>query len=345
MNFIFQLILHLLYKAHATSEKTVYYSLKQNETSSTPKQIRNNYAVILSTSTYFHNYRHTSNAASIYHTLKSLGNVPDENIILMIAADTSVDNRNVYKHTVKSYIPKDRASTRDSAINTFHNIDIDYRGQEVTPELFRRILLGKQDVQSRSLLNINENDNILIYMTGHGGDQFFKFHDQTEMTSVDIANIIHEMKLLKRFKNMMWIVDTCQAFTLQNDIDKQEQDDTSVIFVGSSLLNENSYAYSNDPSVGQSIMDRFTKWFVEYMWKQKDYLDRLFLKRHFLDYLNYSKLHSTIGVDVFSKGRDIDSIQIKEFFKRDVDYGELLSLDDAIDFYIDGDGDSYNCNC
>merc|ERR1711862_317223 len=101
-------------------------------------------------------------------------------------------------------------------------------------------------------------------------------------------------KILRRFNIMMWIVDTCQAFTLQNEIPniegtgrKDDDDNTTVIFVGSSLLNENSYAYGMEKSVGQSIMDRLTKWFVESMWKQRNYLDRLFLKKDFLDHLNF----------------------------------------------------------
>ena len=368
MHCILQLLLILLYlrvkvEVNARTEEESYYSLKQDDgggPSSIVKNKRDNYAVIISASTYFHNYRHTSNAASIYHTIKSLGNIPDENIIFMVATDTSIDNRNVYAHTVRSYIPHQRSSLRDNVVNVFQNVDIDYRGRELSPASFRRILLGKQgdgyDLSSRSLLGMNEDSNILIYMTGHGGDEFFKFHDQTELTSVDIANIIHEMKILRRFRNMMWMVDTCQAFTLQNDISKvvQEEimgiddDNTTVIFVGSSLVNENSYAYGSEQSVGQSIMDRFTKWFVEYMWKQKNYFDRLLLKKNFLDHFDYQKLHSTIGFTAVSSSssekNSIDSTKITDFFQRDIDYGELLSMDDAIDFILEEDEYILGCN-
>ena len=116
----------------------------------------------------------------------------------MIAADISAHNQNVHEYEVKSYAPKDCVLTRNSAINAFSNIDVDCRGQEVTSELFRSTLLGAQDnnynVHSRSSLSINKDDNTITQMKGHKRDK---------------ACIMHEMKLLKRFRNIMWPVDAC----------------------------------------------------------------------------------------------------------------------------------------
>ena len=54
---------------------------------------------------------------------------------------------------------------------------VDYRGYEVTVENFIRVLTGRlppSTPRSKRLLSDNRS-NILIYMTGHGGDGFLKF--------------------------------------------------------------------------------------------------------------------------------------------------------------------------
>jgi phosphatidylinositol glycan class K len=46
-----------------------------------------------------YNYRHASNALSIYHTVKRLG-VPDDHIVLMMAEGYACDPRNMYPASV-----------------------------------------------------------------------------------------------------------------------------------------------------------------------------------------------------------------------------------------------------
>lgn len=58
-------------------------------------------AILLDSSVFWHNYRHQVNVLSVYGYLKELG-VQDENIILMIAQDFSVDPRNPKKGFIQS---------------------------------------------------------------------------------------------------------------------------------------------------------------------------------------------------------------------------------------------------
>ncbi|PHJ20136.1 peptidase c13 family protein [Cystoisospora suis] len=62
---------------------------------SSAEDFRNNWAVIVNTSRYWYNYRHTANALSIYHTVKRLG-IPDSRIILMLADDHACSPRNAF---------------------------------------------------------------------------------------------------------------------------------------------------------------------------------------------------------------------------------------------------------
>ena len=75
------------------------------------------------------------------------------------------------------------------------DIEVDYRGDEVTPANVLRVLLDahyynseedESDDDGSVLLNLpnskrlrtDENSNVLFYLTGHGGDEFLKFQDQ-----------------------------------------------------------------------------------------------------------------------------------------------------------------------
>lgn len=49
------------------------------------------------------------------------------------------------------------------------------------------------------MLSTDEHSNVLIYMNGHGGDQFLKFHDMEEVSSHDLGGALREMELKKRY--------------------------------------------------------------------------------------------------------------------------------------------------
>jgi len=55
-------------------------------------------------------------------------------------------------------------------------------------------------------------------MTGHGGDEFLKFQDSEELQSHDIADALKQMKEKHRFKELLIMVDTCQAATLFSQV-------------------------------------------------------------------------------------------------------------------------------
>jgi phosphatidylinositol glycan class K len=62
------------------------------------------------------------------------------------------------------------------------------------------ILLGRHDEhvpRSKRLLT-DETSNVLIFMTGHGGDDFLKFQDSEEIGAQDIADAIAQMFEKKR---------------------------------------------------------------------------------------------------------------------------------------------------
>lgn len=77
---------------------------------------------------------------------------------------------------------------------------VDYRGYEVTVENFLRLLTGRHEAavpRSKRLLS-DEGSHVLLYMTGHGGDEFLKFQDSEELQSHDLADAVKQMKEKRR---------------------------------------------------------------------------------------------------------------------------------------------------
>ena len=86
----------------------------------------------------------------------------------VIADEYAINARNPYKNRMHA--------EGIHEIGWYNNrTEIDYRGSDVTIQMFMDALLGEAP---KSLKNLNAESNLLIYITGHGGDQFFKFQDE-----------------------------------------------------------------------------------------------------------------------------------------------------------------------
>ena len=53
--------------------------------------------------------------------------------------------------------------------------------------------------RSKRLLS-DDRSNILVYMTGHGGDGFLKFQDSEEISSIELADAFEQMWQKQRWR-------------------------------------------------------------------------------------------------------------------------------------------------
>ncbi|KIY47881.1 hypothetical protein FISHEDRAFT_17449, partial [Fistulina hepatica ATCC 64428] len=276
----------------------------------------NNWAVLVCASRYWFNYRHMSNALGMYRTVKRLG-IPDSNIILMLGDDTACNSRNQFPGSVY-------ASTGHQLDLYGDNIEVDYRGYEVTVENFIRLLTGRVDPslpRSKRLLT-DDRSNIFVYMTGHGGSEFLKFQDNEEISAFDIADAFEQMHQKKRYNEIFFMVDTCQANTMYSKFYSP-----NILATGSSLLGENSYSHENDLSLGVAVIDSYTHYILEYM-EQINKTSRLTMQDLFNSY-DPKRIRSHPGVrsDLFA--RPVDSVRITDFFGSVAQQVEVQGASDA----------------
>ncbi|KAK6456750.1 peptidase C13 family-domain-containing protein [Scheffersomyces xylosifermentans] len=260
----------------------------------------NNWAVLVSTSRFWFNYRHMANVLSLYRTVKRLG-IPDSQIILMLSDDIACNARNAFPGTV--------FNNMDQALDLYgDSIEVDYRGYEVTVENFIRLLTDRWDPdhpRSKRLLT-DENSNIFIYLTGHGGNEFLKFQDAEEIGSYDIADAFEQMHEKKRYNEIFFMIDTCQANTMYERFYSP-----NILAVGSSRLDESSYSHHSDMDIGVAVIDRFTYYTLDFLEKvdkdSKQTMDKLF------DVYTYQNVHSNPGIRTDLFKRDVSKVLITDF--------------------------------
>ncbi|VDN01600.1 unnamed protein product [Thelazia callipaeda] len=235
----------------------------------------NNWAILVCTSRFWFNYRHVANVLSLYHSVKRLG-IPDRRINLY-----GVD------------------------------VEVDYRGYEVSVENFVRLMTGRvhpSTPRSKRLLTDHQS-NVLIYLTGHGGDGFLKFQDSEELTNVDLADAIETMYQGNRYNEMLVIADTCQSESMYQKIYSP-----NVLATSSSLVGEDSLSYDVDQSIGVYIIDRYTQFTLEFL---ENEVQTLSTNRSMTDYFNScpkSKCLSTVGVRTDLYPKDPRKVRVTDFF-------------------------------
>ncbi|KAK3209990.1 hypothetical protein GRF29_44g1274118 [Pseudopithomyces chartarum] len=260
-----------------------------------------NWAVLVGTSRFWFNYRHLANVLSLYRTVKRLG-IPDSQIILMLPDDMACNPRNAFPGTVYN--------NADRALDLYgDNIEVDYRGYEVTVENFIRLMTDRvsEDMPRSKRLMTDERSNILVYMTGHGGNEFLKFQDAEEISAYDLADAFGQI-----YHEMLFMIDTCQANTMYSKFYSP-----NILATGSSEIDQSSYSHHADSDVGVAVIDRYTYYNLEFLEKNvRDPTSKVTMGELFDSY-NPADMHSDPGIryDLFAGGEQgARSRVIMDFF-------------------------------
>lgn len=298
-----------------------------------PSGHTNNWAVLVCASRYWFNYRHMANALGMYRTVKRLG-IPDSNIILMLADDAACNSRNRFPGAVYARPGSGRLDLYGE------NIEVDYRGYEVTVENFIRVLTGRVDPsvpRSKRLLT-DDRSNVFVYMTGHGGDEFLKFQDSEEISAHDIADAFEQMWQKRRYNELFFMIDTCQASTMYSKLYSP-----NILATGSSVLHESSWAHENDADIGVSVIDSYTHYMLQYMESINKTSHATMQDLFNLYDPQVIRSHAHVRDDLFA--RRLDTTLLTDFFggvaQAEVDSGNDISLDGSqLDAVLGAAGDS-----
>ncbi|KAK4916076.1 glycosylphosphatidylinositol anchor biosynthesis [Elasticomyces elasticus] len=289
-----------------------------------------NWAVLVSTSRFWFNYRHMANTLSLYRTVKRLG-IPDSQIILMLPDDMACNPRNTFAGSVfndkgrgldlydqkKDISPEEEAGGEGGETvgqGMPAGIEVDYRGNEVTVESFIRLLTDRWPAShpTSKRLMTDDRSNILIYMTGHGGDSFLKFQDAEEISSHDLADAFEQMYEKKRYHELLFIIDTCQANTMYTEFYSP-----GIVATGSSAKDQSSYSHHADQDVGVAVIDRWTYYNLDFLETRLNSTASDVRLGELFDFYTFDRVHSDAGVryDLFPGGEhEARNRRVLDFF-------------------------------
>uniref|UniRef100_A0A0N5CAK3 GPI-anchor transamidase n=1 Tax=Strongyloides papillosus TaxID=174720 RepID=A0A0N5CAK3_STREA len=294
--------------------------LKVEKFFETPTHV-NNWAVLVDTSRFWQNYRHASNVLLLYDRIKALG-IPDSNIILMMADNIPCNARNPYAGKIFG-------ETRSNKNLYTSNVEVDYKDYDVTVLNFIRLLTGRVHPsfpRSKRLLS-NHQSNVLIYLTGHGGEDFLKFQDNEELTSKDMADAIEIMYHRQRYNELLFISDTCHAESMYTPITTP-----NVLATSSSLTHEESYSLQVDHNIGVYVNDRYAYYVSEFLKDKVNNLESNSTMKDFFDSCPITKCLSTVGVRTDLYEKNITRVRVTDFFgsKRIfTTFNEEMEIDDG----------------
>jgi legumain len=109
----------------------------------------------------YRDYDFEANTCHAYHLVRSHG-VPDERIIIMMYDDVANSPRNPTPGVLINW---------PNGTNVYEGCKdrIDYREHDVTPETFRKVLSGDEELekQGKRVIKGTSKDNIFVYLTGN----------------------------------------------------------------------------------------------------------------------------------------------------------------------------------
>ena len=166
-----------------------------------------NKAILISSSLGFYNYRQGSNILKIYHHLKNKG-FKDEDIILMLPENGKCNLRNNKLGTISFY---------DGDHNDIcKNVEVDYSHSDMklTNVYNNLILKYPQFTLNSKRIKTDKDTNLLIYFSGHGGDDYFKLMEREAMLKEHLKSLTDYLSKNNLYSKLLLLSDSCSASTI-----------------------------------------------------------------------------------------------------------------------------------
>eukprot|EP00123_Amoebidium_parasiticum_P015052 comp22759_c0_seq1/m.35547 comp22759_c0_seq1/g.35547 ORF comp22759_c0_seq1/g.35547 comp22759_c0_seq1/m.35547 type:complete len:455 (-) comp22759_c0_seq1:454-1818(-) len=160
-----------------------------------------NWAVIVVGSDGWFNYRHQADAAHAYQIFKKNG-FPADNIIMMMADDVANNDRNPEPGTLIN---------KPGGPNVYDGVKVDFSGKDVTPDNFKKILLGQHVGSGNKTLRSGPNDNVFVNFVDHGGVGLIAFPAGAMMTSNELVDTLKKMHDKRMYGNLVFFMEACEG--------------------------------------------------------------------------------------------------------------------------------------
>lgn len=223
--------------------------------------LKERWALVISPSTTWNNYRHQSDALAMYQLLKYSG-YDDDHIVLIVEDNLANDPQNPFPGQI--FLERSKAGG-DLLTNTNirQDIMVDYHFSDLnSPSDLADILLGRSSERLPHVINSTESDNVFIFWSGHGADNGGPLwgNEDSHMTfgAQRIRNILEQMVQPRCYRRMMLVLETCYSGKWGETLTGLP----SVLVLSAANAVETSKADIYDPEIRTFLSNAFSRSFL-----------------------------------------------------------------------------------
>jgi phosphatidylinositol glycan class K len=134
------------------------------------------------------------------------------------------------------------------------NIDINFQESDFHNYQLLDIFRGRKLNQFNGFrqLNSDKNSKIIVIITSHGGENFIKVRNFLVVLTDELNRTLNEMYIKGKYKELLFVLDTCEGYTLYNHVNVH-----NIYFISSSTLGQKSSSYSYDENLMGPTVDKF----------------------------------------------------------------------------------------
>lgn len=213
-------------------------------------ELKGSYALLISTSRDWVDYRHQADVLSMYNKLKAAG-MNDDHIVLIL-------EDNLVNHPLNWYSPGALLDYEGKSIHD--NVKVDYKFSDLLPEDIAAILSGKKDERLTKVIEADSNYNVFVFWSGHGTSRGFNWKTgeiDTSFTYNHMDKLLKQMKNEDKFRKMLWIVETCYSGKVCKAFEKNAIPGTLCISAANEYETSKNDMYNSD--YGIYMTNSFTK--------------------------------------------------------------------------------------
>lgn len=167
------------------------------------------WAVLIAGSAGYGNYRHQADVCHAYQIIKKQG-VRPEHIIVLAVDDIASSFENPYRGKLFNK----PTPPGEPGVDVYDGCVIDYRGSDVTPETFTKVLLGDAaglaGVGSGKVLKSTKRSRVFVNFVDHGGVNIIGF-PQTTMHAKELVSTLKTMHSNRMFKELVFYLEACES--------------------------------------------------------------------------------------------------------------------------------------
>ena len=173
------------------------------------------WAVVISPSTTWSNYRHQADAFAVYQGLRHYG-YDDDHIVLIVEDNLANDSRNIY--TGQIFVERGENLAHDNPLMNYdvhQNAVVDYHFTQLQPDDLADIMLGRASERLQHVIHPTASSDVFFFWSGHGGSRegpLWGDEDANKYFGTErIKDIVTQMNEQDMYRRMMFSIETCYS--------------------------------------------------------------------------------------------------------------------------------------